>query len=154
MIPRRFFWAFDLFVLCGAFLAAYALVPFVKPLLEFLSAIEPHGLKTALTLQMAWADSLPTIAEAMWIVAAMAPAAFVALGLSGNHDALLNLSKARIILGCLLASFAGLSVIALTLFAVKRPGWSRLLIFLFTIFTAAGLIGYRLVLRKYFMARR
>src|SRR5581483_1044776 len=154
MIPRRFCWLFDLLVVVTAFIAARSLVPYVTPLL-----FAPNGLLRKpwlepLTLPSVWSGALPPLEDSLWILLIVAPFTLVILGLSGNHGSLLNLSLTRITVGCLLSSLAGLSVIALALFTLKVPGWSRLLIFIFTLLNAVGLVTYRLVLREYFMARR
>jgi exopolysaccharide biosynthesis polyprenyl glycosylphosphotransferase len=53
----------------------------------------------------------------------------------------------------LAAPFGGLSVLALSLFALKDPNWSRLFIFLFGLMSAVGLAAYRLAARTYVTRR-
>lgn len=152
MIPRRFFWFFDLMVLCGAFAAAHGLIPYLGPLFQPGSRLRVWS--ELLAVPANWSGQLPPLSESLWILLVMALATLMFIGLSGSHGPLLESSLTRIIVINLMAIFAGLSMIVLVMFAFKSSGWSRLLIFVFTLFSGVGLIAYRLLLRKYFMARR
>jgi len=153
MIPRRFFWMFDLLALCGAFAISYLLVPSLGPFFRSNGPLQSSWF-SLLEVPGDWTGHLPPLIESLWILLVMALTTMLVIGLSGSHGSLLNSSLTRIIVINLIAVFTGLSMISLVMFAFKSSGWSRLLIFLFTIFTAAGLIIYRLALRKYFMTRR
>ncbi|PYS49852.1 MAG: hypothetical protein DMF68_08775 [Acidobacteria bacterium] len=151
MIPRRFFWAFDLLALCIAFVVAYSLIPRLIPFFE------PNGI-----LRFSWLaalelptreGTLPPFSESIWILLTVAPTALLVLGLLGLHGPLFNQSRARIVTGSLLAAFAGLSLITLAMFALKSPGWSRLLVFLFALLSWISLSTYRFILRRYFLSR-
>lgn len=152
MIPRRFFWLFDLMILCAAFAAAYWLVPYLGPFFRVGSHL--RGLFYFLDVPSNWSGQLPPLSESLWILLVMALTTLMVIGLSGSHGSLLELSRTRIIINNLGAIFAGLSMIVLVMFAFKSSGWSRLLIFIFALFSAVGLVIYRLVLREYFIARR
>jgi exopolysaccharide biosynthesis polyprenyl glycosylphosphotransferase len=152
MIPRRFFWLFDLLVLSVAFAMAYWLVPHLGVLVQTSARVE--FLLGALDVPATWSGQLPPLSEVLWIFLVMALTALVVMGLSGSHRSLLKQSIKRIVVLNLLAVFAGLGAIALIIFAFKSSTWSRLLIFLFTVLTAAGLVSYRLVLRQYFLIRQ
>src|SRR5437016_7442232 len=111
MIPRRFFWLFDLLILVGAFLAAYALIPWVKPFFApggrlWISVLDVHTLP-------ATNDELPPITEFLWILLAMAPTTILILELLKGHSSLLDQSYTRTVVVGLLAPFAGLSLITL-----------------------------------------
>lgn len=152
MIPRRFFWLFDLIVISGAFVAAYLVVPLLVPLLEsgrpfwgaWLQPVDP----------IVGSRQLPPFSELLWILLAMAIPAILLLQLLGNDDPLISRSRTRVVGVSLLAPLGGLSFIALVLFALKSPGWSRLLAFLFAFLCGLALASYRLILRRYFFARR
>ncbi len=153
MIPRRFFWLFDLLVLAAAFLAAYSLVPRLQPLFA------PGGpLHWPWIVELAspalWSGRLPPPADLLWIFLTMAPVTLLVLGGLGNHGPLLSQSRTRIVVGGMLAPCAGLSIVALVLFALKRPDWSRLFIFSFTLLSGVGLSLYRMALRRYFLHRQ
>lgn len=153
MIPRRFFWLFDFIILSFAFLTAYVFVPNLQPFLG------PGGLFRQTWLEkfeipIIWTGQLPPLTNLLWIFLTIVPSVLIILGSLGNHGPLLNQSRIRIIGGGLLAPIVGLSLVTLALFALKRPEWSRLFIFLFILLSAAGLIFYRLVLRQYYMVRR
>jgi exopolysaccharide biosynthesis polyprenyl glycosylphosphotransferase len=150
MIPRRFFWLFDLLALGVAFFAAYRLVPYLGPVIQ--SSLQTELL--FLDLPRNWNGQLPALFETLWIFLVMALTTLVVIGLSGSHSALLKQSLSRIVIVNILAVFSGMGMIALTMFALKSPGWSRLLIFLFGVLSGFGLVTYRLVLRKYFQIRQ
>lgn len=152
MIPRRFFWLFDFLILATTFLAAYSLVPHIQLFLApggwlwwpWIEALSPA----------AWIGQMPPLAEWLWVFLVMAPATLLTLSALGNHGPLLYQSRTRIVVGSFSAVLAGLSLIALVLFALKGPEQSRLFIFSFTCLSGVGLCLYRLVLRQYFMRRR
>lgn len=152
MIPRRFFWLFDVIVLCGAFAVSYWLIPYSGPFLHAGSRL--RGLFYLLDVPSNWSGQLQPLSELLWIPLVMALSTLVVMGLSGSHGSLLELSRTRILINTLVAVFAGLSTIVLVMFAFKSSAWSRLLIFTFTLFSAAVLVLYRLLLREYFIARR
>src|SRR5947207_2442152 len=152
MIPRRFFWLFDLLIICGAFALAYWLIPYLAPLLKEESHFRAWS--ELLAVSTNGSGQLPPLSESIWILLVMALTTLMVISLSGSHGPLLERSLTRIIVINLMAVFAGLSMIVLVMFAFKSSGWSRLLIFVFTLFSGAGLVVYRLILRKYFLARR
>lgn len=152
MIPRRFFWLFDIIVLAIAFLAAYWLVPRIHPLFT------PGGpLRTSWIEALApiiWSGYLPPLTKLLWVFLIIAPTTLMVLGMLGNHGPLLYQSRTHIAVGSMLSPMAGLSLVALVLFALKSPDWSRLLTFSFTGLGGVGLCLYRLVLRRYFLFRQ
>ncbi|MGZ8843789.1 MAG: sugar transferase [Pyrinomonadaceae bacterium] len=152
MIPRRFFWLFDLLALCTAFIVAYWLVPFVGPFIK--TGRQAGALFGVLDMPQSWHGLLPPFSEVLWILLVMALAALLTMGVLGSHGPLLKQSLTRIVAHSLMAVLAGVSMVALIMFTFKSSSWSRLLIFLFTVLSAFGLITYRLVLRKYFEIRR
>src|ERR1043166_5419282 len=153
MIPRRFFWLFDWLTLFIAFAVAYALIPHLVPLfgpggplrISWLSFLDPPVIGEG---------KLPPLSESLWVYFTMALTALVTLGLLGQHGSLLNQSRAKIIAGSFLASMGGVSLITLVMFALKSPGLSRLLVFVFALFSWISLAAYRLVLHRYFVSRR
>jgi exopolysaccharide biosynthesis polyprenyl glycosylphosphotransferase len=152
MIPRRFFWLFDLIILCAAFAVAYWLIPYLGPFIQSGSRVRVWS--DLLAVPTNWSGELPPLLESLWILLVMALTTLMVIGLSGSHGPLHELTRTRIIINSLGAVFAGLATIVLVMFAFKSSGWSRLLIFIFTLFSAVGLVFYRLVLREYFLARR
>jgi exopolysaccharide biosynthesis polyprenyl glycosylphosphotransferase len=151
VIPRRFFWLFDLLILVVAFVTAYYLVPLLLPLFA------PGG-----SLRLPWMEvlsptignQLPSFAELFWIFVIVAPATLLFLEMIGNYGPLLNQSYTRIVLGGLIAPLAGLSVLALVLFAFKAPTWSRLFVFSFVVLSGLVISLYRVGLGIYFRRRR
>src|ERR1700730_5715477 len=95
MIPRRFFWLFDLLILGGAFAAAYLLVPYFGHFFQV-------GTRLTLVSQLLdvpsnWKGEMPAVSESLWILLVMALTALVVIGLSGSHGSLLKASLTMII---------------------------------------------------------
>jgi exopolysaccharide biosynthesis polyprenyl glycosylphosphotransferase len=137
MIPRRYFWFFDLGIVVVAFVTAHWLGPSVA-----------HHFAP-----FASASVLAPLSDSVWVLLVMAPSTVLFLGLFGNHTTLLFQSRTRIVVGCIVASFVSVGLVALILFALKDPEWSRLFIFSFGLQSALGLASYRLALRHYFTLR-
>jgi exopolysaccharide biosynthesis polyprenyl glycosylphosphotransferase len=152
MIPRRFFWLFDFLIICVAFIAAHQLIPYRDAFMRAGHFLP--GLYYVLDVPSNPTGHLQPIAELLWIPLIMALAALIVLGVGGGHDPLLTRSLTRVVLTPIVAILAGLNAIALVMFALKSSSWSRLLILFFTLFCAVGLVGYRVILRRYFNARR
>ena len=84
MIPRSFFWLFDLLVLCAAFLKAYTLSPFLYVWLSLVPAelrwliseslALPDGTGSVVTLTLNAKGVLPPRRELLWILFSMVPA--------------------------------------------------------------------------------
>jgi len=153
IIPRRFFWLLDVLGLILAFVLAYNLVPTLQPLFAAGGPFHSEWL-VELTSPALWSGQLPPPIDLAWILIAMTPVVLVVLGLTGNHGSLLQQSRMRVVIGCLLAPFVGLGVVTLILFALKNTEWSRLFIFSLTLVSAAVLCLYRLLLRLYFKRRQ
>ncbi len=153
MIPRRFFWLLDLVVLGAAFLGAYALVPALQPFFAPGGPLRAPWLE-ALVRPVAEVNPLPPPGDLLWILLLMAPVTLVTLAVLGNQASLLAQSRSRIIIGSLLSPLTGLGLVALALFALKRPDWSRLFVFSFALLSGASLCLYRLLLRRYFTLRQ
>jgi exopolysaccharide biosynthesis polyprenyl glycosylphosphotransferase len=153
MIPRRFFWLFDLLTLVIVFIAAYALIPHVAVVFRPGGVLRVSWL-SILELPSVGEGKLPPFSESLWILSAMVPTALLVLGLLGNHGSLLKKSRTRIVSDSMLTAFAGLSVIVLVMFALKIPNWSRLLIFFYALMSGITLGAYRLVLRLYLVSRK
>src|SRR2546427_1204447 len=99
MIPRRFFWFFDFLVLTAAFVAAYLLVPFFRPLLKLGGPLRPRF--DLLDLPSHWTGTLPPVSESLWILLVMSVTAILVLGLLGSHGSLLSQTRKRIVVvGC------------------------------------------------------
>lgn len=153
MVPYRFFWLFDLMVLAVAFSIAYWLAPdlrflFVPGNLFYVDWIEP------LLSPAIWDGILPPVGDILWVPATMTLATLPVLMLSGCYGLLVKQPRTHIIVGSWLAALVGVGMIALVLFALKNPNWSRLFIFSFGLLSAVGFSTYRLVLRHYFILRR
>src|SRR5207245_2984660 len=134
MIPRRFFWLFDVFALFLAFAGAYWLVPYLGPVVQ--TGLRAKSLLGILDLPQSWNGQLPPLSETLWIFLVMTLAALVVMGLSGSHGSLLKQSLTRIVILNLMAVFAGLSMVTLIVFAVKSSTSSLSFSFFFTVLCA------------------
>jgi len=166
MIPRRFFWLFDILVLCVAFFTAYALWPFLYGLLsltlsdvraliqfpQFLAWLDEAMSFVTQSLSKQWV--MPQMRDLLWILFSMAPATvlFVEI-LEGYSTRLLLQSRTRLALTGLFTPFAGLGMVLLLLFALKSLDISRVFVFSFTILSGMSLAAYRLILHSYFNRR-
>jgi exopolysaccharide biosynthesis polyprenyl glycosylphosphotransferase len=153
MIPRRFFWSFDIVILLGAFTLAYLLTPSLQH--EILQ-IAPANADWAAALSVPTQPSriMPPISDLLWVFLCMAPVTILFLELSGSYAPLFEQSHLRLFANAVMAPVAGLSLITLILFALKAPNWSRLFIFSFTGCASFGLLIYRNVLRAFLMRVR
>ena len=153
MIPRRFFWLFDLLTLGGAFLAAYLIVPQLQPLLAP-SGLLRTGWIEVLSLPPNWGAQLPPLTGLLWIFLAVALTTILVLEVLGAYSPLVDQYRTKIVVSSLLAPLVGCSVVALGWFALNNSSPSRLFIFSFMALSAVGLSFYRLTLRSYFQRRR
>ena len=153
MIPRRIFWLFDLAILTLAFFLAYAFVPSLRPLLASGGLVQQSWARI-LTIPADWSGVLPSRTELLWVLLATAPVTLLVLGALRNYGPLLSQSRSRVVFGGLAAPLVGLSFGALVMASLKVSPVSRVFLFSFTLFSAAGLIFYRLSLRSYFLQRQ
>lgn len=149
-LPRLFLWFTDALCITAAFLAAYLLAPRIKAV-----ALDPQSMLSP------WVSFLAPerggeyrgLDEVVWVLMVMWAVTALTLQGMGAYRPLLQQSRARVVFSPLVAPWIGLSVVALVLFALRSASWSRLLIFLFTGFTAVSLSAYRAAVRWY-RARR
>lgn len=153
MIPRRFFWLFDAFVLGVAFLMAYWSLPPAQEFYAFIGLLNLPWIAEIVS-PPAWGGHLPPLQEFLWILGVTAPIAVLTLGLLGGHHALLKQSRTRIFATSFAAPVIALSLVSLALFAAKNPGASRMLSFSYVLFSFIGLSLYRIVFQRYFFFRR
>jgi lipopolysaccharide/colanic/teichoic acid biosynthesis glycosyltransferase len=147
MIPRRFWWLFDLLAMALAFWLAYELVPWLHPLF-----------KEGGPLRFGWLDEVgaPKAFEHPWpgaqqlipIYLMVAPVSLFALEALGACRPILDQGRGRIILTCLLAPLPGLCMMALVFFGLHTTYGNRLFAFSFVVLSGVLLAAYRLVLRS------
>lgn len=152
MIPRRFFWLFDLLAIGLSFGLAFLAAPRLRSLLVS-SGLVRLPLIAAFSPEVLPNGQLPPFLELTWVFLIMAPAGLLFTEILGGYRFLPAQSRVRVIVGSLLAPVAGLSLVTMILFAVKNPTWSRLFIFSFTALSGLGLGAYRMTLRAYFSRR-
>lgn len=133
---------------------AYVLAWTAAPSVQFVFSAEQLG-------QFSWSAwlSLPpsawsavgtrAISDALWIPLVMIPGTMLALQALGGYRPLLGQSRTRVALSSAVAPFAGISVVALIVTAVRYQTASRALLFSFALFTATGLLANRVLLRAY-----
>jgi exopolysaccharide biosynthesis polyprenyl glycosylphosphotransferase len=144
-VPRVFLWCVDALCLSTAFLAAYLLAPWIKGL-----ALRPGSVLAPLIAILApQSGEYRGLGDVAWVLLVTWAVTALALQGMGAYEPLLRQSRARIVMSSIVAPFVGLSAIALVLLAMRSQGWSRLFIFLFTIFSAVMLCAYRSLVRSY-----
>ena len=149
-VPRFFLVAIDLLGIALAFLAAYQLAPTVKALT--LRATALAGWATTV-LAADFAGELPPPRELAWLLCVMSVCVVFSLQAMSAYRPLQAQTRTYVVLTGILAPAAGLGAIALILFALRSPIWSRLFIFLFTSMAIVVLTGCRLTLRWYQVRR-
>ena len=140
------FWLADTLCLIAAFYVAYMAAPSVKAAAldqtsrfsTWLSLLSPEP-----------GGEYRAIREVVWVLPVMWAVTVLSLQAMGAYDPLHRQSRARILLSTFVAPFLGLGVIAMVLFALRTPSWSRLFIFLFTGLSAVTLCTYRSTIRWY-----
>jgi len=149
-IPRRFLWLLDLLMLVASFILAHMLVPTIQAL------IAPGGM-----LRIAWLHWLKVpgpepfapLGEWLWLLVVVVPSTLLFMQVLGGYRSILEQSRARVVLTCLLAPLAGLASVTLVLFALKYHAASRLFVFSFVVFSTSGLLLYRSAVHAYKRAR-
>ena len=134
--------ACDCIVLAMAFWLAVTFVPTLLTLLTsggmaaWIDNILPIGgdARTALTL-----------GEFVWVFVIMCPATIVCYELFGGYRAVKEQRPRSILCASLFAPMAGVGVLAVVLFALKHPGYSRLVVFSFAMFSALFLAAGRFI---------
>ncbi len=154
MIPRRFFWFFDLLVLSLAFLLAYELAPRAQALFTAGGPFSSFPINRYLLPPTA-SVPFPPMPEFIWILVATVPVTVLFMELLGAYGPVrANQSVVRILVGSLISPFLGLSLVALGLFAIKQSSWSRLLFFLYGTCASALLASFRVALLIWWQQRR
>jgi exopolysaccharide biosynthesis polyprenyl glycosylphosphotransferase len=150
MIPRRLFWLADILVMGLAFGATYVVFPALR------AWVLGSGLLAYPVFQIL--SPLPgppaPLADRLWVLLVLAPLTLFWLEVTGNYRPLLRQSRARVVVGGLLAPFGALSVVALALLAIADTPPARLFLFSYTVTSAVLLTGYRLLLRVYYARRQ
>ena len=149
-LPRLLFWLADLLCIIVSFHAAYLLAPRIKA-----AAMAPDSLLSRWVSVLApqVGGEYREMHEVAWVLVLMWVVSVLVLQGMGAYRPLLHQSRARIVLSTLTAPAAALGFIALVLFALRSPSWSRLFIFLFTGLTAVSLCAYRSAIRSYRVRR-
>jgi exopolysaccharide biosynthesis polyprenyl glycosylphosphotransferase len=154
MIPRRFFWLFDIIILSAAFFLGYFLVPRLQPLFLVGGPLYISWLKIFSLPPAEWIGYFPPFSKLLWILFTTTPATILVMELFGGYRSLLEQSRTRILVSSLTSPIVCLGLITLVLFAFRSTGWSRFFLFLFVFLGGIMLASYRLLLRFYYARRR
>jgi exopolysaccharide biosynthesis polyprenyl glycosylphosphotransferase len=149
-VPRFFLVALDLLCLALAFFVAYQLAPTVKAM-TFGPTAFAGWVTTVLAVD--FSGELPAMQELAWLLYVMSVCVVFGLHAMSAYRPLVTQTRTHVVLTGIVAPAAGLGAIALILFALRSPMWSRLFIFLFTGLVGGFLTGYRLGLRWYQVRR-
>jgi len=154
MIPRRFFWLFDIIILSIAFLLGYFLVPHIQPLFLPGGPLYISWFKLFSLPPPEWIGNFPPFSKLLWILLITTPATILIMEIFSGYRSLLEQSRTRILVSSLTSPIVSLGLITLVLFAFRSTGWSRFFLFLFVFLSGILLASYRLLLRFYYARRR
>jgi exopolysaccharide biosynthesis polyprenyl glycosylphosphotransferase len=131
-----------------SFFAAYLVAPYVRVgMLHWLSS------SWVATLAPDVGAEMRPVQAFGWVFFVMATIVTLALMAIGAYRPLTKQSLTQVVVSSVLAPLAGLAGIALCLFALRNPQWSRVFIFVFTAVSIASLGAYRSALRWYKLRR-
>ena len=147
--PPEFLMVLDLFCLIGAFYLAFMTAPSLKPRLfawpalrSWLSVLSPEI-----------GGEFRSASQVMWLLLVSAAVTLPCIRAAGGYELLVRQSRTRVALTAVAAPVFSAGAIALVLFATRGTSYSRLFLFLFTVFSAVELGVYRLLLRWYRLNR-
>lgn len=149
MIPRRIFWSFDILVVSIAFVSAYFLVSGFAPLIAPDSPYHLSWLEVFGPLEN-WTGALPPFTDLLWIYGTMIFGVIFSSELIFGYGDVAKQSRTRLLLISVAAPLFGLSVLAMSMFALKIPAWSRLFVFSFTFLCMAYIWILRVAAKAYF----
>jgi exopolysaccharide biosynthesis polyprenyl glycosylphosphotransferase len=152
MIPRRFFWIFDLLILMLAFMLADLAAAHFQKLLASKGILQSAWL-SVFSPEPAYTPG--SLAQNLWILLVASLPMIIFLDIDGAGKWMFQ-SLTRIILAGPAASLVGVSLVSLVPFSLRNPPirLSRSLLFSFGIICALALSAYRYALRGYFRSRR
>jgi exopolysaccharide biosynthesis polyprenyl glycosylphosphotransferase len=148
-IPRRFMALFDVAALVVAFAMTRRLSPWVQWLLL------PSGpLRLSLPAWLglpegATPGNFAALPNLGWVLVVAVPTTLLFMELLGGYRQMVDQTRARVVMSSALSPLLSLSVVTLTLFALRDFNSSRVFIFTFEGLGIAGLLGYRLALWTY-----
>ncbi|HMC75873.1 MAG TPA: sugar transferase [Vicinamibacterales bacterium] len=148
-VPRVFMVTLDLLTLAFAFLVTYPLAPYLKRLTMSAAWFAPWA--TVLAADPAGAFRSPQ--DMAWVLLVMSALVILSLQALSAYRPLAMQSRAQVALSTIGSPVAGLCGIALVLFALRNPSWSRFFIFLFTGLSIVALSTIRFTLRWYHLRR-
>ena len=151
MIPRPFLVCVDVASLVAAFVLAYWAAPVMQRVAVSIPPLH-LGWRAALAIPVA-TTVMPAMSAMFWMLLAAAPAAVVAMELTGGYKQLSAQSKLRLVATCCLAPAIAMSFTALIVFTLKLWASSRIMVFAFGLFSALMLLGARGGLRAYKLRR-
>jgi len=120
MIPRRFFWLFDVFILSAAFFLAYFIVPRIPPLFLAGGPLHISWLKILSLPPAEWVGTLPHYSYLLWILLTTIPATIMVMEILGGYRPLFEQSRTRILINSLASPTIGLGFIAPVLIVFKK----------------------------------
>jgi len=143
---------------------AFETAPVTKPFQYFFHIVDVIALETAYYLAYLTVTLVPPLlfkdepsasfGEVTFSAALLIPLVWlVVLEVRGLYGDPARLAYSQILIRLLQTTFLGLGIVALILFAVKQGGLSRLLFFIFGIYSFLILVAVRLIEKWYFVQR-
>jgi exopolysaccharide biosynthesis polyprenyl glycosylphosphotransferase len=152
MIPRRFFWIFDVLIILLAFIFSDFVSPFLQKMLASMIENQPAWLNL-LSPEREYVHK--AMVRYLWILMVSPLPMIVFLDMDGDGKWIFQ-SPARIILSGPAAALIGISLVSLVPFVLRNSPMrvSRSFLFAFGILSAIGLSAYRLAIRGYYKRRK
>jgi exopolysaccharide biosynthesis polyprenyl glycosylphosphotransferase len=138
----------DVLTLLVSFLTAYFAAPYLRT-----SVLHSLSSTWVVALAPRAAAEMRPMPEFGWVFFVMAALVVLVMLAVGAYRPLTRQSRTQVVVSSALAPLAGLAAIAVILFTLRDPQWSRAFIFVFTAASVASLAGCRLSLRWYQLRR-
>jgi len=152
VIPRRFYWLFDLIALSTVFLLSYWYMPYFQTLIALSGVLHLRWIEM-LSPPLDQAGSLQPLTHMLWILVVSIPPTILTLDAVSRGGRWVEISLSRMLIAGMATPFAGLAIISLAMFALKIPSQSRIFLFLFVLMSGFALTLYRMILRSYINRR-
>ena len=151
----------DLAVLAIAFWLAVKLVPPLHALLWSGGVLHAEWVDSFLSPAGDTANATVTLVDFVWVFVTMGPTIIISYQAFGAYRPIREQTPNAIVFASLYAPVMGVGVLTVVLFALKHPGYSRLLVFSFAVLSSvllaagryAALLAYRERLRNGYLAK-
>ncbi len=136
----------DACVLLVSFLAAAKVFPHIRPVFA------PSGLLyTPLLEEFSPSrkfDGVGGLSQFLWVFLLVAVVTMLVMGYLKGYESFIRQSRIRMIFNSVVAPASGLAVVTVAFYVARFPGYSRVFLFTFILFSALGIMSYRMFVRS------